>query len=174
MSLKSYFETFNIADHERKVADGKAKRRALPPAGTISTPKPVSPRPEISKSNPGAFRLVIIGGVQGGKNNIIVTRTGHRFPKKSWVIWRDQAVAQVKRQLPADFKPFDAPIRLRMDYWAADARRRDQPAIIDAVFHCLERAGVVTDDWHLWIAISSRNLDRQNPRVEIEVLKAIE
>ncbi len=166
MSLKSYFENFNIAEHQAKVAR-KGRKGVQDAPETILAPKALS-------EDAAGLSLVILGPIKCGKNNVIVTRTGHRFPRKSFAVWRDDAVRQVKSQLKPDFKPISSPTRVRMDYWAADARRRDQPAVIDAIFHVLERAGVVTDDWHLWVAISSRDLDRKNPRVEISFLKSIE
>ena len=106
----------------------------------------------------------------GGKNNIIITRTGHRFPKPSWARWRDDAVRQVKQFIPRGFTPFNTPVNVRLEYFAGDKRRRDMPAIVDAIFHVLEKAGVVTDDWHLWVSESSRGYDKDTPRAEISFL----
>ena len=116
------------------------------------------------------MRIIIIGQIMGGKNNIIVTRTGHRFPKPSWARWRDDAVRQVKQFIPRGFTPIDSPVNVRLAYFAGDKRRRDMPAIIDSVWHVLEKAGIVTDDWHLWVSESSRGFDKGNPRAEITFL----
>ena len=115
-------------------------------------------------------RFIITGQIMGGKNNIIITRTGHRFPKPSWARWRDDAVRQVKQFIPRGFTPFNTPVNVRLAYFAGDKRRRDMPAIIDSVWHVLEKAGVVTDDWHLWVSESSRGYDKGNPRAEITFL----
>ena len=115
-------------------------------------------------------RFIITGQIMGGKNNIIVTRTGHRYPKPSWARWRDDAVRQVKQFIPRGFTPFNTPVNVRLEYFAGDKRRRDMPAIVDAIFHVLEKAGVVTDDWHLWVSESSRGYDKGNPRAEITFL----
>ena len=106
----------------------------------------------------------------GGKNNIIITRTGHRFPKPSWAKWRDDAVRQVKQHIPRGFTPFSSPVNVRLDYFAGDKRRRDMPAIVDAIFHVLEKAGVVTDDWHLWVTESSSGFNKQYPGAVITFL----
>ena len=119
---------------------------------------------------PPSFRIIITGQIMGGKNNIIVTRTGHRFPKPSWAKWRDDAVRQVKQFIPRGFTPIDSPVNVRLAYFAGDKRRRDMPAIVDAIFHVLEKAGVVTDDWHLWVSESSRGYDKDSPRAEITFL----
>jgi len=115
-------------------------------------------------------KIVITGQIMGGKNNIIITRTGHRFPKPAWAKWRDDAVRQVKQHIPRGFTPFNTPVNVRLDYIAGDKRRRDMPAIVDAIFHVLEKAGVVTDDWHLWVTESSRGFDKENPRAVITFL----
>lgn len=114
--------------------------------------------------------ITLLGQVRGGKNNMGVSRTGQHFPKPAWKAWRDDAVRQVVAQLPANWQPIDQPAPIRMDYYAGDKRRRDQPAIIDAVFHVLERAGVVTDDTLLWVVASTRNYDKEQPRVTIRFL----
>lgn len=94
----------------------------------------------------------------GGKNNIVITRAGMRFPKPAWAKWRDQAVMQVRTQLVAirGFKPFTEPVSVDFWYFAGDKRRRDMPAIIDSVWHVLEKAGVVEDDTLLWITSGQR------------------
>jgi Holliday junction resolvase RusA-like endonuclease len=107
--------------------------------------------------------LVISGQIRGGKNNMIVTRTGLHFPKPEWAKWRDEAVAQIKCQLPPCYKPLDVCINMRLKYIAGDKRRRDMPAILDSIFHVLEKAGVVSDDTLIWVTESSRSYDKEKP-----------
>lgn len=111
--------------------------------------------------------IEISGQVSGGKNNMMVTRLGRHFPKKSWAKWRDAKVAEVRGQLPRSWKPISVPTKIELEYVSGDRRRRDQPAIIDAIFHVLEKAGVVADDTLLWISKSSRSYDKKNPRAII-------
>lgn len=111
--------------------------------------------------------IIIRGQVRGGKNNLVVTRTGKRFPRKAWAAWRDDAVRQVKAQLPKGWTPIDTDCPVSFNYVSGDRKRRDKPAILDAVFHVLENAGVVTDDTLLWDTYSTREYDKSNPRVEI-------
>jgi Holliday junction resolvase RusA-like endonuclease len=119
---------------------------------------------------PVSLRIVICHQVMGGKNNICITRTGHRFPNKKWAAWRDEAVRGVLEQLPRGFKTISAPVNVRVTYVAGDRRRRDCPAILDAVWHVLEKSGVVSDDTLLWPVESSRTFDQDSPRCEIEFL----
>jgi Holliday junction resolvase RusA-like endonuclease len=119
------------------------------------------------------LRIVFKGQVRGGKNNIIITRTGRRFPNKEWAKWRDEAVRSVLSQLPKGFQTITEPVSVRLDYVAGDKRRRDFPAICDAIWHVLEKAGVVADDTLLWPTQSSRNYDKISPRCEITIKEAV-
>ena len=112
--------------------------------------------------------ITIIGQIKGGKNNMVVTRAGLHFPKKDWAAWRNRTVAEIKAQLPPGWVPLSNPCSLTLEYVAGDLRRRDQPAIIDSIFHCLEKAGVVTDDTLLWVTESSRRHDKKNPMARLE------
>jgi Holliday junction resolvase RusA-like endonuclease len=119
------------------------------------------------------LRIVIEGQIRGGKNNMIVTRSGLHFPKPAWSKWRDEAVSQVKSQLRIGFKPFCAPVDVRLAYTAGDKRRRDMPAIVDSIFHVLEKSGVVTDDTFLWITESKRDYSKEKPMAIIEFLAVV-
>lgn len=116
------------------------------------------------------MKITITGQVRGGKNNIIITRTGRRFPNKDWAKWRDAAVQEVCNQIPPAWNAIDVPVNVRLDYVAGDHRRRDFPAICDAVWHVLEKAGVVTDDTHLWPAESTRSYSKTTPHCTITFL----
>jgi Holliday junction resolvase RusA-like endonuclease len=112
---------------------------------------------------------IITGQIRGGKNNITVTRAGRRFPNAQWAKWRDVAVLEVLHQRGL-LAMIEEPTSIRLDYFAGDHRRRDMPAIVDAIFHVLEKAGAVKDDTLLWITESTRNFSKANPRAEITIL----
>ena len=188
MSLKDYFAEFDIETHQRKVAAGKAAKTAV---SGLSKPIDAACHPlSLQSSDSGRdkvadtkskslktdcsdvfLRLVICGQVKGGKNNICITRTGHRFPNAAWGKWRDEAMMGVKEQLKPGFKTIAEPVNVRLTYIAGDKRRRDMPAIIDSIWHVLEKVGVVSDDTLLWVAESSRSYNKDSPRAEIEFLK---
>ena len=128
----------------------------------------VALKAETSNAAPGTLSITIRGKIRGGKNNIIITRTGRRFPNPEWAKWRDAAVIAVKKQLPDSFKMICEPVNVRLDYFAGDKRRRDMPAIIDAIFHVLEKAGVVEDDTLLWVSKSTRSYNKENPMARME------
>ena len=113
--------------------------------------------------------ITITGQVKGGKNNIVICRNGNRFPKKEWAQWRDSKVAEVRLQLPRGFQVITVPVNVCLDYVASDKRRRDMPAIIDAIFHVLEKAGFCADDTLIWVTRSSRSYSKENARAVITV-----
>jgi len=114
--------------------------------------------------------LRLTSQVRGGKNGMGVTRTGRHYAKPTFKRWRDDAVRQIHQQLPFPWTAIAVPCNVRIDYVAEDRRRRDFPAICDALWHALERAGVVTDDTLLWPAQSSRRYDKAAPGVTITFL----
>jgi len=115
--------------------------------------------------------ITITGQIRGGKNSVQTTKTGRRYPNKVWAKWRDAAVREVAMQIPKDWRAISEPTNIRMEYWAGDKRRRDMPAIIDAAFHVLEKAGFTEDDTFLWVAESTRFYDKKNPRLIITIIR---
>lgn len=100
-----------------------------------------------------------------------ITRTGHRYPKKEWAEWRDQMVITLNAQaiaLGLLCFPLVKPCVVHVFCWYVDKRRRDAPGMQDALWHCLERSGIVKDDSLLaevhWIPLG---IDKLNPRAEI-------
>ena len=116
------------------------------------------------------LRITLIGQVRGGKNNMGVTKSGRHYPGKLFAKWSKDAIEQIDRQVfkKLIIRPlFTDQVSMTLDYVAGDRRRRDFPAICDALFHCLERSGVVADDSLIWIERSSRGYDKERPRCEI-------
>jgi Holliday junction resolvase RusA-like endonuclease len=113
----------------------------------------------------------ILGNMPSGKNRIIVTRTGHRFPdpKSRFPKWRDEALKQLASQMPDDeWFPATSKCRLVVDYVPGDRIVRDVPGLLDALCHVLERAGIVKNDglirdcqWHEF------EMDREQPLVTV-------
>lgn len=119
------------------------------------------------------FEFKIHSQLLGGKNHVMVTRTGHRYPNPKFAKWRDQVVHDLKLTM-AESKDscvyFDVPCLLRVYYWAGDKRRRDVPAMLDGLFHCFERAGLVKDDCLFkQIEWFHYGYDKDNPRAEIKI-----
>ena len=82
-----------------------------------------------------------------GKNSVKTTRTGHRYPNERFVKWRSAVLSQLERH--ALSRVLNNPhVILRCDirYWPNDKRTRDVPGMEDALYHCLERAGIIAND----------------------------
>lgn len=142
-------------------------RRAMERVPTLQLPEKKFETISYSKIK---VSITITGQIRGGKNSVQTTKTGRRYPNKVWAKWRDDAVCEVVAQIPKGWKPISQHTNVRMEYFAGDKRRRDMPAIIDAAFHVLEKAGFTEDDTHLWVAESSRAYDKENPRLIITIL----
>ena len=99
-----------------------------------------------------------------------VTKAGRHYAREPFKIWRNAAVAEIRRQMPSQWIPIAEPCNVRLIYVAGDRRRRDMPAVIDAIWHVLEKAGVVADDTLLWIAHSTREYSAANPHALIMFL----
>jgi len=171
-TIKRLFPNASKATMAANVGDyGKAEKQF---DSALSKSEPLQKYvEELAKPNKTrkVMHLRIQGQVRGGKNGMGVTRTGRHYAKPLFRAWRDDATRQVQDQLPAGWKPVTEPLNIRLDYYAGDKRRRDMPAVLDAVWHVLERAGLVADDTLLWAAESARHLDKSQPRVEITLLQ---
>lgn len=125
--------------------------------------------------------LIFEGKMQSGKNRVLITRTGHRYPTKRFAEWRDQMVAQAGRQTLGVARGcyrgdverlgvFLDPVRVVMRYTPGDLIRRDAPGVMDALWHVLERARVVADDALIQeVRYEQMPLDRTYPHCMVEI-----
>ena len=142
---------------------GRACPKCPPALATAPPAAPVAPR----CADVPRLVLRLKGQCRGGKNGMGVTRTGCHYAKPTFKRWRDDAVRQIHPQLPFPWTAIARPCNVRLDYVSGDKRRRDMPAVLDAVWHVLEKAGVVADDTLLWAVQSSRCYDKAAPGVTI-------
>lgn len=122
------------------------------------------------------FQLKISGQCPSGKNAVIVTRAGHRFPSARFVEWRQQAMNEVFLQLKK--LKVELPIKNAVDvyieYTPKDRIRRDAPGIIDALWHLIEKVGVISDDTFLaghghTLTFFNTGVDKKNPGALITI-----
>lgn|SRR3990167_3029048 len=118
--------------------------------------------------------FTLLGQIRGGKNHVQITRTGHRYPNPSFVEWRDGAIAQIKKQCVfnkyGEDHTIKTPATVLVRYWAGDKRKRDVPAMIDALWHVLERGGFVDDDSLLETVFwKYEGYDVKNPRLQVVI-----
>lgn len=115
--------------------------------------------------------FTIHGIIRGGKNNINITRTGRRYPNKSWAIFRDRVVNEIRDMMRKEgLKTFENRLKIEIGYYNGDLRRRDVPAMLDSLWSCMEKAELVKDDC-LFTDVNwfSMGMDKTNPRVEIRI-----
>ena len=128
--------------------------------------------------NPGAnmsgrgasmtFRLS--GQIPSGKNAVVVTRTGMRFPAKRFKLWREQALAQLSKQGAGQQEPIGQTVSLECEYTPGDRRTRDVPGMLDALLHVIVKAGLLVDDGLVWAVTWRRNeMDRENPGLKFHI-----
>jgi Holliday junction resolvase RusA-like endonuclease len=118
----------------------------------------------------GFVRLTLNGQIRGGKNNMGVTKSGIHFPRRNWAIWRDDMLRQVREQIPTPPR-LDLPLKCIIRYWAGDRKRRDVPAILDAIWHVLERSEVVADDSLIKSVEFHGAYNKEDPRADIILLR---
>ncbi len=94
------------------------------------------------------IRFHLKGQIPSGKNAIIITRSGQRFPTARFKKWREDAMKQMMAignlKVPADWNPV-----VDIIYTPGDRRRRDVPGMVDALWHVMEKFGLVDDDARL-------------------------
>lgn len=113
--------------------------------------------------------LNISGKIKSGKNNMGITRSGKHYPLPEWAKWRDKVVSDIRKQFSGE--PLNFPCRIEIKYVAGDKRRRDVPGMMDALWHCFERAGLIEDDKFFTEVHWESLYDKENPGVRIQIGK---
>ena len=128
---------------------------------------------DIIMDKKNGITITIKSQVRGGKNNMLVLRNGMHIPSKKFKAWRDDAVNQVIDQIyryettTGSFEMITEPCSANVSYVAGDRRRRDMPAIIDAVWHVLERAEIVKDDCLIENVNFKKTYNKESPQITI-------
>ena len=117
-------------------------------------------------------RFDIRGQVRGGKNNMLVLKNGMHIPNKAFVKWKKLVMPQIEEQFKGYSMITDRNYKWVFRYTPGDLRRRDMPAILDAIFHVFEKCEVVEDDCMIKDAdYKELALNREEPRIEITAIK---
>ena len=102
-----------------------------------------------------SLSFVLNGKLPSGKNAVVVTRSGYRFPAKRFTVWRADALVQLQAQCDGYPQPMRSKLKMIVDYTPGDARVRDVAGMMDAICHLLERSGLIESDglirsceWH--------------------------
>ena len=137
---------------------GGAMERDSPGGGTgTGRRKPIQPvrirptgnsRKPVANPAPAApllpITLHLSGQLPGGKNRVRTTRAGRRYPEPRFLAWREGAIRELRQQYRQGV--ITESVSLTIDYWPSDRRQRDVDAMLGALGHLLERAGVLRDD----------------------------
>lgn len=118
------------------------------------------------------MHLTIYGDPRTKKNSVRIlrTRSGAPFvaPSKAYVDYETDCMRQIKRPR----SPISAQVNVRCVYYMKTARRVDLANLIEATTDILVKARVLKDDNSRIVAAhdgSRVELDRKNPRAEIEI-----
>ncbi len=141
-----------------------------PQPGPLFHCKPLIERIMEATNLKNAYRLTIPGQCPSGKNAVKNTRYGRRYPNERFKAWREFAFLAIRKK-NRKIESAGADLSILIKYYPGDRRRRDIPGIKDAIFHVLERSGVVEDDSMFKNAFFiTEPLDRENPRVELMII----
>src|SRR3990167_6177665 len=76
---------------------------------------------------------------------MLMTRRGRHYPTPKWAEGRNKVVMDLAGLIPPTFV-FDKPVSMEVIYTPADLKRRDMPAMLDSIFHIMEKVGLIADD----------------------------
>lgn len=122
----------------------------------------------------------ITGQMTSGKNSIVVTRSGMRFPSKRFKTWREEVLKQLAPQVCAYTQegaslPLQSTISLECVYRPGDRRTRDVPGMLDALLHLIVKAGLLVDDGLVWgVTWRREDMDRNNPGLAFTIVSSKE
>jgi Holliday junction resolvase RusA-like endonuclease len=157
---------------EGTVMDGKSRAGHIGYTAERKKPLPVarlapSTLPGWPKASDTPISFELKGQIPSGKNAVMITRKGRRYPNKRFKAWRDDAIYQLTQ---FDVPAIDGHVLLIVDYVPGNQIRRDVPGMLDAICHLLEYTGIVSDDaqvknvqWHQW------PLDREHPKCRVTI-----
>ncbi len=121
------------------------------------------------------MKIIIPVNPRSKKNSqeiVFNKKTGKRFIKQN-----DRYVEfekECKKYIPILKEPIDRPINLQCKFYVCDARRRDIANYLEAIQDILVKYHLLKDDNYNIVSSldgCSMQIDRENPRVEIEITK---
>ncbi len=119
-------------------------------------------------------KLILRGAPATKKNSQRILRTGSGRPFIQPSAQYKRYEADCLRQIPRPFcQQIDAPVNVQCVFYMPTRRRCDLVNLLESVCDILVRAGVLADDNCRVVAAhdgSCVRLDRENPRVEIDIV----
>lgn len=115
------------------------------------------------------FVFLLTMQIPSGKNMVMTTRTGHRYPNTRFKAWRQEAIAQINLAA-AEGASFQGPVSLTVEYTPGDHIRRDVPGLLDALCHLIEKTSILADDAQVKrVAWTTRSVQPKRPRCWVTV-----
>ena len=118
------------------------------------------------------INLTILGQTPSKKNARINTRSGRSFPSKRYTEWHKHSVEQLKA-IEGVYGKGIMPEKCEINYmfYCQDLRRRDVSNMLESINDLLVDVGILEDDdWkHVRIGWADADLDRENPRAELNI-----
>jgi len=120
------------------------------------------------------IKLTIFGQPQSKSN--------FRFSRKNPKTWRDyekwhiyeEAIGwKVKEaRIRQNIKTIEEPCLVVTRFYFKDKKKRDIHNYTKSLYDALEKAGLIADDYLFQIVVlAGANIDKENPRVEVEIYK---
>ena len=115
------------------------------------------------------MRIVIQGETPAKKNSRITLRNGKSIPSARYRAWREAAIPQIWAGARRERIPEGQAVKVSMDFFHGDLRRRDCDNGATSVLDALVDAKVLSDDrWSVVRELRVRNFyDKGNARVEV-------
>lgn len=118
------------------------------------------------------MKIVLYGDPRTKKNSVRILKANANrrivAPSKAYVDYETDCLRQIRRP----HSPISARVNVRCVYYMATRRKVDLTNLIEATCDILVKAKVLADDNSQIVAAhdgSRVDLDRKNPRVEIEI-----
>lgn len=117
------------------------------------------------------IKITILGQTPSKKNSRINTRSGRSFPSKKYTEWHKNSSLQLKPLISIRQRGVNGKVTIKYVFYVQDYRRRDVSNMIESINDLLVDVGILEDDdWkHVRIGSGDAELDRENPRAEIEI-----
>lgn len=116
----------------------------------------------------------IYGETPSKKNSRITLPNGRTIPGKKYRQWHGGAMTQLERQKEerGPFEPIDYTVRVSLDFYHSDNRRRDSDNGTSSILDVLQDSGILSDDrWQIVRELRIRNRKANDAHCVIHILQ---
>ena len=124
------------------------------------------------------FTIPVAPRTKKNHSQLVTLKNGRQMllPSKSYKEFEKKVCRWVKINL-MDFEPISSPVNMACRFYKDKDYKSDLPGYLQAICDALVVANVFTDDNHRIISSTNGSevfLDRENPRIEIEITERID